>query len=261
MSNVEPLYPARTLVALATYNERDTLPSLVTRIHTVVPTADILVVDDNSPDGTGQWCIANQVVDGQFHYVHRPAKLGLGSAAATAFGWGIERGYEWIVTMDADGSHDPLALRDLFAVLDQHPTVDVVIGSRYVAGGKVEGWPLHRRCSSRMVNGLARYWLGLNPRDCSGAFRLYRTSMLKKVDAASIGSSGYGYLEEILWRLQRAGARTAEVPIVFRQRRRGESKLNALEAARAVRDLIAVRWRKVATRESSIDDGAGDDVV
>jgi dolichol-phosphate mannosyltransferase len=231
----------RLLIALATYNEIDSLPSLIAAIHRTLPGADILVVDDNSPDGTGRWCEDRAATESRIHCLHRPKKLGLGTAAAAAFAWAIERRYDWMGTLDADGSHDPLHFRAMLDVIKADPTIDVVLGSRYIAGGRIEGWPWSRRLASRSINALARTWLGLATRDNSGAFRLYRVATLKKINGRMLRSRGYAYLEEIVWRLKKAGALFREVPITFRQRLAGRSKLNAREALAALGDLFRLR--------------------
>ncbi len=218
---------ARTLVALATYNEIGNLPSLVEAIHGVLRDADVLVVDDNSPDGTGRWCNERAKVDSRLKCLHRPGKQGLGSATLAAMRFAMNDGYEVLVTMDADWSHDP---RYLPALVEAIEGCDVGIGSRYCPGGAIEGWPARRRVASRVMNWLSRLLLRLPARDMSGAFRAYRMEALQRLELDNIRSTGYSYLEEILWHLNRAGARFVEVPITFRDRRAGQSKINAREA-------------------------------
>ncbi|MCI0332929.1 MAG: polyprenol monophosphomannose synthase [Planctomycetes bacterium] len=224
---------ARTLVALATYNEIENLPSLVDEILRVLPDADILVIDDNSPDGTGQWCDNRAAVEPRLHCLHRPGKQGLGSATLAAARFAMEHDYEAFVTLDADWSHDPRHVTELLRALDN---ADVAIGSRYCSGGGIEGWPIHRRVMSRWVNGLTRLLLRIPVRDASGAFRAYRVAKLREIRLEDIRATGYAYLEELLWHLHRAGAKFAEVPITFCDRRAGESKVNLREA-----------WGKVGT--------------
>ena len=231
---------SRTLVALATYNEIETLPALAEEILSVLPGADVLVVDDNSPDGTGRWCDERAAQEPRLLCIHRPGKLGLGSATIEAFRFALERGYETAVTMDADWSHDPARLPELVAATDQ---ADVAIGSRYIAGGAIEGWPLHRRVLSRGVNRLNRLLLRLPIRDTSGAFRAYRVAKLGEIRLDAIRSTGYAYLEEILWHLDRADATFAEVPITFRQRRAGRSKIGVGEAAGKLATLLRLACR------------------
>jgi dolichol-phosphate mannosyltransferase len=231
----------RTLVALATYSEIENLPGLVDEILRVLPAADVLVIDDNSPDGTGRWCDERAAGEPRLACLHRPGKLGLGSATLAGAQWALDKSYDVFVTMDADWSHDPAHLPDLVRATDD---ADVAIGSRYCAGGGVEGWSFHRRVASRWMNGLARLTLRLPIRDSSGAFRAYRVSALRRIDLSQVESTGYSYLEEILWHLHRAGATFAEVPIAFRERRAGKSKVSVREATGKLRTLIRLAARR-----------------
>ena len=225
----------RILVATATYNERESLPYLFEAIQASVPTVDILVVDDNSPDGTGQWVDEQAANDPRIRVIHRSGKLGLGTATIAAFQYAIDQDYEFLVALDADGSHDPARIP---AMLEQAqtrtPSPDVVIGSRYVSGGGTEGWPLYRRWMSRAVNLYARILLGLPCRDCSGSFRCMRVALLRDVDLTAVRSRGYSFFEEILWHFKKTGARFDEVPITFRDRKYGASKINGREAITAL---------------------------
>lgn len=225
----------KILVVLATYNEIENLPGLSAEILRVLPAADLLVVDDNSPDGSGRWCDEAARSESRIHCLHRAAKLGLGSATLEGFRYAIERGYEVVITMDADWSHDPHYLPVLLAGIEH---ADVAIGSRYVAGGAIEGWPLRRRLMSRWNNALTRRWLGLPVHDSSGAFRAYRVDVLRKSSVDAVHSTGYAYLEELLFRLRQASARMIEVPITFRERRAGRSKLGLREAAGKLATLL-----------------------
>jgi dolichol-phosphate mannosyltransferase len=235
----------RTLVTIATYNEIENLPRLVDEISQFVPDADILVVDDNSPDGTGRWCDERSVDDRRVHCLHRSGKLGLGTATVAGMQYAIEHGYDYVLNMDADFSHPPRYLPDLLAGMQPSdgPPVDVMIGSRYVAGGGIEGWPLRRHLMSRGVNLYARCLLGLKAKDCSGAMRCYRTELLKRLDFNQIRSRGYSFQEEILWHLKRLGARFGESPIVFVERQRGLSKINSREALAALWIIFALGMR------------------
>jgi dolichol-phosphate mannosyltransferase len=219
--------PNRNLVALATYNELANVPGLVDEILRVLPDADVLVVDDNSPDGTGDWCDERAAVEPRLKCIHRSGKLGLGTATLAAAHYAIEHGYDVFITLDADWSHDPAHLTQLVVALDH---ADVAIGSRYCAGGDIEGWPMHRRLMSRWVNGLTRLLLRIPVRDASGAFRAYRVEKLREVRFDDIRATGYACLEELLWHLHRAGAEFVEVPITFRERRAGQSKVTFGEA-------------------------------
>ncbi|QDU91148.1 Undecaprenyl-phosphate mannosyltransferase [Pirellulimonas nuda] len=225
----------RTLVALATYNERENLPSLIEAIEAALPLADVLVVDDNSPDGTGAWCDKHADGDPRLAVLHRAGKLGLGSATLAAFSYAAQHAYDVVCTMDADWSHPPERLPVLVASL---AGADVAVGSRYAAGGGIDGWPLRRRVSSWLLNFFAVRALRLPVKDCSGAFRAYRMRTLQGLEEHPLQATGYAYLEEILWRLKRRGARIVESPFTFTDRRAGASKLNVREALAAVGLLL-----------------------
>ncbi|MCA9144567.1 MAG: polyprenol monophosphomannose synthase [Planctomycetaceae bacterium] len=237
--------PARTLVVVATYNEIENLPRLVDEIFRFAPDADVLVIDDNSPDGTGRWCDEHLGEEPRFSCLHRPGKLGLGSATLAGFRHAIEHDYAYVLTMDADFSHQPKYLPALRAGVESEAAeVDVMIGSRYVPGGGVEGWPLRRRLMSRAINTYARWMLGLRVNDCSGAFRCYRVAKLRELDLDQIRSQGYSYLEEILWILNRHQARFGETPITFVDRVLGQTKINMREALRAVWMIFRLGFRQ-----------------
>ena len=240
---------SRTLVAVATYNEIENLPSLVAAIRSHLPDADVLVVDDNSPDGTGRWCDEEAKRSSWFSVIHRAGKLGLGSASWTAMQAAIDRGYACLITLDADWSHPPEALPRMLAAAESEQA-DVVIGSRYVPGGAIEGWPLTRRAISLGMNALTRLSLGLPLRDASGACRLYRVAKLRELDFSQLTATGYAYLEEILWQLHRRGARFAEVPITFTDRRAGASKVHVGEAWGKL-SVLARLARERATKRKS----------
>jgi len=229
----------KTLVTIATYNEMENLPALVAEVFQTVPGVDVLVIDDNSPDGTGGWCDAEAAKNPRLHCLHRPGKLGLGTATIAAMRYALEHGYDQMLNMDADFSHHPRYLPAMLAGMDppDGPSIDVMLGSRYVPGGGVEGWTLRRHFMSRGINLYARWLLGLTPKDCSGAFRCYRCSVLAKLDFNQIRSRGYSFQEEILWHLKRAGSRFGETPIVFVDRRAGSSKINLRESVTA---LVAI---------------------
>ena len=223
------------LIALATYNELDNLPSLVVAIREQLPSADVLVVDDNSPDGTGVWCDRFSIEHPWFSCIHRESKQGLGTAARLIMQTAIDRGHLWLSTMDADWSHAPRHLPSLFNAAEQ---VDVAVGSRYIAGGKIEGWPWHRRMVSRVLNTVSCRLLRLPISDASGSFRIYRVSKLKEILLADLQATGYSYLEELAWVLNRAGATFKEVPITFRDRQAGQSKANFREARGKLATLL-----------------------
>ena len=224
----------RLLVTLCTYNERENLARLVPAILDSVPAADVLVIDDASPDGTGQLADELAAADPRVRVLHRTGKLGLGTATVAAFRYGLDQGYDLLVNMDADFSHPPAQIPVLVSLMDR---ADVAIGSRYVAGGEIIGWRPLRHVMSRGVNLLSRTCLGLTPRDTSGSFRCYRVELLRKIDFDRIIAKGYAFEEEILFRCRQVGARFVESPIRFEDRRAGESKINAKEVATALRDL------------------------
>lgn len=215
------------LVSLCTYNEAENLPLLVPRILEVVPQAHVLVIDDNSPDGTGKLADELATKDSRIKVLHRTGKLGLGTATLAAFQYAADHGYEFVLNLDADFSHPPESIPDL---LNLAPEADVVIGSRYIPGGSIEGWGPKRHFMSQGVNFYSRLLLRLPTRDCSGAFRLYRVSLLKQLDWSKIRGKGYAFQEEILYRCRRVGGRFRETPIRFVDRRYGSSKINLKEA-------------------------------
>ncbi len=221
----------RSLVIIPTYNEAENIAPLVDSLLALELGLHVLVVDDNSPDGTGQ------IADGlaadhqpSVWVLHRAGKLGLGTAYTAGFEFALERGYECIVTMDADFSHNP---RYVPSLIDLTKSCDLGIGSRYVPGGGVRLWGVHRRLLSRGANFFARAVLGLKAHDCTAGFRCYQAEVLRTVDPASIRADGYSYLVEMLWRVQRAGFRVGETPIVFTDRRRGASKISRNEIFKA----------------------------
>ena len=226
---------ARTLIVVATFNEIENLPRLVDEIFEYAADVDLLVIDDNSPDGTGRWCEERSPREPRLSCLHRTGKLGLGSATIAGFQYAIAHGYEFVLTMDADFSHQPKYLPALRSGVEtEDADVDVMIGSRYVPGGGVEGWPLKRRLMSRAINVYSRWMLGFRVRDCSGAFRCYRVAKLREVDFDKFRSHGYSYVEEILWLLHRQRARFGETPIIFVDRELGQTKINMREAVTAV---------------------------
>jgi dolichol-phosphate mannosyltransferase len=231
----------RTLVTLATYNEIDNLPNLVADIFAEAPDVDVLVIDDNSPDGTGRWCDQQAVSNPRLHCLHRSGKLGLGTATIAGMQYAIERGYRYVLNMDADFSHHPRHLPAILAAASDDATV--IVGSRYTKGGAIEGWPLKRHLMSRAVNFYARCMLRLPTKDCSGSYRCYPTALLKKLDFSAIRSRGYSFQEEVLWHLRRVGAKFREVPIRFADRERGQSKINSAEARAALGIILRLGFR------------------
>jgi len=236
----------RTLIVLATYNERENLSTLVETILALgLPDLDILVVDDNSPDGTGQLADGLAAAHANIRVLHREGKLGLGTAHVAAMRHAIEHGYDFVVTMDADFSHHPRHLPDILA---RRTDADLILGSRYVPGGGVRNWGRLRRLMSWGANAYVRLVLGLKPRDCSGAYKCYRVATLRRVDLDHIVARGYAFQEEITWRMQLAGARIVEVPILFENRRLGQTKMSWREIAGLFTTVLRLRWRKLCGR-------------
>ncbi len=232
-----------TLVVIATYNEIENLPRLLPEILGVLPNSDILVVDDASPDGTGDWVETEQDDEPRLFLLRRAGKLGLGSAMVDALRWCLKHDYRYVANLDADFSHPPESLPEIIDAVRSSDAVDVAIGSRYAPGGRIEGWPRHRRWMSRGVNAFARWWFGLQPRDCSGSFRCYRVATIRRMGTETIVSQGYAFYEEILWRLRQIGAKMVEVPYTFRDRTQGETKLNITETIRSIVALVTLRLR------------------
>ncbi len=226
---------ARVLVLLCTYNERHNLPEMIAALRETLPGADILVMDDNSPDGTGQWAMDKRDELSQLHVVVRSGKLGLGSALRDGIRWCLQRQYDFLINMDADQSHDPRVCRSLLepCLADASRSL-IAIGSRYVAGGASTGLSPLRLGLSRGLNWYASKLLRLPVRDCSGSYRCYPTSMLGKLDLDDLTCNGYGFLEEILKHLQARGARYHEVPITYHARGSGTSKLSLNDALGAL---------------------------
>ncbi|HZN17613.1 MAG TPA: polyprenol monophosphomannose synthase [Micromonosporaceae bacterium] len=219
-------YPGvgRVLVVIPTYNEADNVRVIVERVRRAVPEVDVLVADDNSPDGTG--AVADELAadDPAVHVLHRPGKQGLGAAYIAGFAWARERDYDAVVEMDADGSHAP---EQLSRLLDALRGADVVLGSRWVPGGSVVNWPVHRLVLSRGGNLYTRLALGMPVRDATGGYRAYRMPVLDKIEIETVASQGYCFQVDLAWRAYRNGFRLAEVPITFAERERGASKMSS----------------------------------
>lgn len=210
------------LVVIPTYNERDNLEPIVTRLHAALPKAHALVVDDGSPDGTG--AIADELAERnkRVHVMHRTEKNGLGAAYVAGFRWGLDRDYAVLVEMDADGSHAP---EDLPRILDALTDADLAIGSRYVPGGKVVNWPYRREFFSRGANLYSRLALGAKVKDITAGFRAYRRAALEKIRIDNVASQGYCFQIDLGWRTIEAGFTVVEVPITFTEREHGVSKM------------------------------------
>lgn len=227
----------RLLVSMATYNERDNLDRLIADIHAVAPQADILVVDDNSPDGTGQLADELGAADPRIHVLHRAGKLGLGTAIVAAMKFAMQQDYDLFVNMDADFSHHPRYLPGLLAGMDRN---DVMIGSRYVPGGGTLNWPWSRKLISASVNVVSRFLMRLPARDTSGGYRCYRVAKLRGVNLDQLVSHGYSFQEEVLYRCHQAGCKIGETPIIFEDRRAGASKADLKESVRSMRVILQV---------------------
>lgn len=212
----------RVIVVVPTYNEALNITGMVERIRATVPSAHVLVVDDASPDGTGRIADKLAQLDDQVYVVHRTAKDGLGAAYVAAFSWVLARDYGVIVQSDADGSHRPEDLPRLLAALAD---ADLVLGSRYVRGGRVENWPRRRELLSRWGNAYVRILLGVPLHDATGGYRAFRAETLRKLDLGGVASRGYCFQIDLAWRAVRAGLTVVEVPITFVEREEGTSKM------------------------------------
>jgi dolichol-phosphate mannosyltransferase len=224
----------KIVVLIPTYNERENLPLIVSRVRAAVPTADVLVLDDSSPDGTG--AIADQLAadDGQVRVLHRKRKEGLGAAYLAGFAWALDKGYDALVEMDADGSHQPEQLPTLLAAL---ANADVVLGSRWVHGGSVVNWPISRKALSVGANFYTRVLLGMAIGDATGGYRVYRASALRSMDLHDVASAGYCFQVDLVWRAVRRGLSVVEVPITFVEREIGESKMSEGIVREALRNI------------------------
>ena len=214
----------RVLVIIPTYNERDNIELITERVLAAVPQANVLVVDDASPDGTGKIADGMADADQRVHVLHRTGKAGLGAAYIAGFDWGLDAGYDVLVEMDADGSHAPEQLPRLLTALSR---ADLVLGSRWVPGGSVLNWPRRREFLSRGGSLYARMALGINIKDATGGYRAFRREVLENIDYAGVASQGYCFQIDLAWRALRAGYRVVEVPITFAERERGESKMDS----------------------------------
>jgi dolichol-phosphate mannosyltransferase len=232
----------RLLIAIPTYNERENIGELLPALLASYPEAHVVVIDDNSPDGTGQVVAALAARDPRIHLIRRDKKRGLGSAYRTAFAWALEREYGHVLVMDADRSHDPAQIRRL---LDAAARADVVVGSRYVPGGRVEHWPLSRRVLSWGGNQLARLAVGRQVRDWTAGFKCYGRPALASLALDGIRSEGYSFQIEILFHCHRAGWKIQEVPITFEDRRLGRTKMSRREVYQAIATLARIAWIRV----------------
>ena len=215
----------RTLVIIPTFNERENLPLIVGRVHRAAPQVHVLIVDDGSPDGTGELADELAAADpDRVHVMHRTSKDGLGAAYLAGFRWGLGRGYTVLVEMDADGSHAPEELHRLLDAVDAG--ADLAIGSRYVPGGTVRNWPYRRLLLSRTANTYSRLLLGVGINDITAGYRAYRREVLEKIDLDAVDSKGYCFQIDLTWRAINHGFTVVEVPITFTEREFGQSKMS-----------------------------------
>jgi dolichol-phosphate mannosyltransferase len=227
-----PPMPLGALIVVPTFNEAENLVRLTALVRRWLPAADILIVDDASTDGTGALADALAQTDSQVRVLHRPTKLGIGSAYVAAFLWALERGYQSVVEMDADFSHDPKYLPDFMRALDAG--ADLAVGSRYVPGGRVDGWGIGRHALSRGGSLYSRLVLGVSVRDMTTGFKAYTRRALERLDISGMRSNGYAFQIETTYRALRRGLRVVEIPIVFVDRRAGSSKMTYKEVLEAV---------------------------
>ena len=242
----------RVVMVVPTYNEADNIAWIVGRLRAAQPSLDVLVVDDGSPDGTGDIADALAAADPQVHVMHRTAKGGLGAAYLAGFAWALERGYDVIGEMDADGSHQPEQLQRLLTGLLE---ADLVIGSRWIPGGSVVNWPWERELLSRGGNLYVRMLLGIKVRDATAGYRLFRRTTLEKLQLESVRSTGYVFQTDLVTRTLRAGLTVREVPIEFVERVRGESKMSGQVAVESLKRITAwgirERWARIKGRPAA----------
>ncbi|WP_168565450.1 polyprenol monophosphomannose synthase [Crateriforma spongiae] len=230
--------PGRVLIAICTYNEAGNVVAMLRGLRESMPDADLLVVDDGSPDGTAELAQDWSAKNGRAEVIVRHDQRGLGGAIRRAVQTAVDQGYDFFLNLDADLSHDPAELPRLLQRALQDDRPDVVVGSRYIRGGSIVGWPVRRKVLSRMVNTFAVHWLRLPVSDCSGSMRCYRVDALSRLDLDGLRNNGYALLEELLVRLRQQGAGMAEVPICFTERQVGESKLTIGEAVSSALSIV-----------------------
>jgi dolichol-phosphate mannosyltransferase len=228
----------RILTIIPTYNELESLPKTLGRLRSAVPASDVLVADDNSPDGTGDLADRIASEDPQVHVMHRRGKEGLGAAYIAGFHWALERDYDVIVEMDADGSHQPEQLPRLLDAVESG--ADLVIGSRWVQGGSVVNWPFYRQLISRTGSTYARTMLGLKIKDMTAGYRAFRRTTLEKLDLDAVESVGYGFQVDLAWRVAKMGLKVVEVPVTFVERELGSSKMSGNIVVEAM--LNVTKW-------------------
>lgn len=243
----------RVITIIPTYNELESLPLTVGRLRKAVPESDVLIADDNSPDGTGDLADSMAAEDSQIHVMHRKGKEGLGAAYIAGFRWALERDYDVIVEMDADGSHMPEQLPRL---LEASATgADLVIGSRWVKGGEVVNWPLLRKLISRGGSFYSRTLLGLSLKDITAGYRAFKRETLQAVDFDAIESRGYGFQVDMTFRVAMLGKRIVEVPVTFVERELGDSKMSGNIVLEAMLNVtrwgLSARWKKLTGKKAA----------
>jgi len=235
----------KTAVIIPTYNESDNIETLAKEIVALGDVTEIIIVDDNSPDGTGEIADELTKVYRGIKVIHRPAKLGLGTAHIAGFKESLALGADRILTMDADFSHHPRYIPDLLA---RNRDAQLVLGSRYVDGGGTLNWGLQRQILSKGANIFARLVLGLKAHDCTGAFRCYRREVLESIELDEIFSDGYSFMIEVLYKCQQRGWEISEAPIIFEDRRHGTSKISRREIFKALYTVLCLGWERVFSR-------------
>jgi dolichol-phosphate mannosyltransferase len=232
----------KSLIIIPTYNEYENLPPLLESIFSYMPQTDILIVDDNSPDGTGELVDKMALTDRRVHAIHRSGKLGLGTAYVAGFKYAIAQGYDVAFEMDADFSHDPQYLPNFLCTIEH---ADLVIGSRYIPGGATPNWSLMRRFISGGGNLFARFVLGMmSIHDCTAGYRCYRREVLERIDLETVESQGYGFQVELAYRVMKQGFRIVETPIIFMDRRVGKSKMSRKIMFEAFTYVLRARFGK-----------------
>jgi dolichol-phosphate mannosyltransferase len=243
----------RVVVIIPTYNERDNIQKITGRVRAAVPAADVLIVDDNSPDGTGELADELATADERIQVLHRAGKQGLGAAYLAGFGWALRHGYDVVVEMDADGSHQPEELPRLLAGLHD---ADLVLGARYVPGGRTVNWPRSRWLISKTGNTYVRLALGLPLHDATGGYRAFRATTLEKIELGTVDSRGYCFQVDLAWRTLKHGLKVVEVPITFVERVHGASKMSRNIVAEAMWRVtvwgIQDRWARLRRRFSAL---------
>lgn len=245
----------KTVIVIPTYNEADNIVALLADVLSCAPAADILVVDDNSPDGTGRLVRNHPDFMNRVHLLRRAEKEGLGAAYRAGFRWALMRGYTEVVQMDADFSHPAAKIPELLAALDH---ADVAIGSRYVPGGAVVNWPWHRKLISRGGNLYVRLVLGVGVHDATAGFRAFHTEALERLGALDAASNGYCFQIENTWRASRLGMRVVEVPITFTERVAGSSKMTGAIVREALLRILTWRWQELRHRGATPSESPSD---